>query len=204
MVSFNLLHRGLVYFTQQGSCFLPLFKYGMDLFYSLRWAGLSCQRLLFPLVCIDTLGSTWLLSSELGCITIIALLATIIVAFHTALATFYLFCTCHPKHKHEHFLAGAEDGFCGASAIVLAFAAYDAEVDKQRGATVNWRRVTRFITAAFEGGIIVAASIAIHIVTDSDAYDQQRSSLFVLLPCLMLNLAALVENLWEASKIAFE
>ncbi|KAI8810404.1 hypothetical protein BJ742DRAFT_801709 [Cladochytrium replicatum] len=72
------------------SVLLPptLCKYGMDLFY--RWAGLSCQRPLFPLVCIDTLGSTWLLSSKFSCVTVIALLATSIVAFHTALATFYL------------------------------------------------------------------------------------------------------------------
>ncbi|KAJ1564676.1 hypothetical protein HK096_006831, partial [Nowakowskiella sp. JEL0078] len=157
-----------------GTNFLPLLKHCMDLYYAKIWSGQTCTSLLFPLVCVDTLGATWLLTSELGCASVIALLTTILVGIHTAISIFFLLCSCNSKH--ESLLAIAEDGCCGASAVILSLAAYDSDVVAHRGKAVRWRRFCRMVTAAFQVTIVVATCISIRIVTGESAFDQQRTS----------------------------
>ncbi|KAJ3189659.1 hypothetical protein HK101_008796, partial [Irineochytrium annulatum] len=203
MVSFNLLQRGLIYFTIKGTNFLPLFKHGMDVYYFKRFQyqngiGEQCQRLLFPLVCYDDFGTDWTIYSEVGCDDITVLLTLILVGFHTLLAMYHILCSC--GGRNGEFLAGAEDGCCGAAAVILSVGAYDVEVELHRKSASKWRRATRFVTGGFQVAIIVAIASAIHIVTGSEATDQQRSSLFILLPALILNIFSMMENIFEGMR----
>ncbi|KAJ3107514.1 hypothetical protein HDU96_007858 [Phlyctochytrium bullatum] len=206
MVSFHLLERGLIYFTIQGTNFLPLLKHGMDVYFFKRFqfqngVGEACQYQIFPLVCYDNFAKDWTIYSEVGCANVIVLLTIILISFHTLLAIYHIFFNC--KGKGE-FLAGAEDGCCGAAAVILSLGAHDGEVEGQRKSAFKWRRGTRFITGAFQIAIIVAVSASIRIVTTDGALDQQRSSIFVLLPCLMLNIYNMIENIFEGIRFVIE
>lgn len=105
--------------------------------------------------------------------------------------------SCRGKGNKEGFLSGTELGCCGASAVIISFAAYDAEVDAAVGSEAKYRRGTRLVTAVLQVPLIIAACVGIHIVTSDEAWDNQRQSLWLLLVVLMLNLASLVENLYE-------
>jgi hypothetical protein len=211
MVSFNLLQRGIIYFTIHGTNFLPLLKHGMDVYYYKRYqfqtgVGEPCQRLVFPLVCYDDFGTNWTLYTEVGCESVVALLTFIVVGFHSLLAFYYLVISCGATpNKANEFLAGAEDGCCGVAAVVLSFGAYDSDVEGHRKNANKWRRVTRLITSGFQIAIIVAVCAALHIVTGAyGVLEQQRSSLFVLLPCLMLNIWSLLENMYEGTRLLWD
>ncbi|KAJ3415950.1 hypothetical protein HDV05_003791 [Chytridiales sp. JEL 0842] len=211
MVSFHLLQRGVFYFTVMGTNMLPLLKHGMDVYYFKRYqfatsTGPACQRLLFPLVCYDTFGTNWTLYTEVGCGSVIALLTLILVGFHSLLAIYYLVASCGTTpSKANDFLAGAEDGCCGVAAVVLSFGAYDSDVEGHRKIASKWRRVTRLITSGFQLAIIVAVCAGLSLVTKAEGVlEIQRSSLFVLLPCLMLNIYMWLENVFEGFKIMYE
>ncbi|KAL2916448.1 hypothetical protein HK105_203880 [Polyrhizophydium stewartii] len=204
MVSVTLLHRGVFYFTVMGTNMLPILKHGMDLYF-LQYrggTGVTCGRQPFPLVCLDDIGQEWTIYSELGCESIIALLAVIIVGLDTIISFYFFLFSC--RGKTEDFLAGAEDGCCGAAAVVLALGSYDNEVlAKSKTLAAKWRRATRFITASIQVAIIIAAASALHIVTGPDARPEQRSSIFVLLPCLMLNITSWIENMYEGVLVLY-
>ncbi|KAJ3317761.1 hypothetical protein HDU76_001065 [Blyttiomyces sp. JEL0837] len=174
MPSINLLLRGLMSFIVNGVTLLPLLKHGMDVYYYKKYLyetgqGDPCQKTLFPLVCYDDLGSTYLLSSE-------------------------------PWFS----LAGMEDGCCGAAGVLLSVGAYDVEVEVHRKSTSRWRRVVRFVTGVVQIVIIVALGSALHIVTQDYVLDQQRTSLFVLLPALMLNIWSMIENFYEGAMVMLD
>ncbi|KAI8854598.1 hypothetical protein BC829DRAFT_380329 [Chytridium lagenaria] len=178
----------------------------MDVYFFKRFqyqngVGEACQTQVFPLVCYDTFGKDWTIFSEVGCANIIVLLTLILIGFHTLLAFYHIFFNCSGKGE---FLAGAEDGCCGAAAIFLSLGAYDVEVEGQRKKAYKWRRATRFVSGGFQVAIIVAAAASIRIVTTDGALDQQRSSLFVLLPCLTLNIYNMIENIFEGMRFVFE
>ncbi|KAJ3081643.1 hypothetical protein HK102_002214 [Quaeritorhiza haematococci] len=195
MVSFKLLNRGVVYFTTVGANYLPLIKYGMDEYYRKQWNGLQCERTMFPLVCWDGFGSIWYINTELGAANVLMLLTTIMICIHTTLSLFYMLFSC--KGKTPDFLAGAEDGCCGAAAIMLSFAALDQEVDQHRS-KATWKVAVRFITASFQIVIIVASCAAINTVSGVNASPQERIALFVYLPVLMLNIISVIENFTDA------
>ncbi|TPX63264.1 hypothetical protein SpCBS45565_g06720 [Spizellomyces sp. 'palustris'] len=167
----------------------------MDLYYAKKYAGVPCEKPWFKYTCFDDFATDWTYTTEFGCISVIALLTVLMLGFHTGLAIYHFACSC--RGKSEGFLAGTELGCCGAAAVIISFAAYDAEVDRAAGAEAKWRRATRFLTAILQLPLIIAACVAINIVTGSEAWDSQRSSLWLLLVVLMLNLASLVENVYE-------
>ncbi|KAJ3109392.1 hypothetical protein HDU97_006637 [Phlyctochytrium planicorne] len=178
----------------------------MDVYFYKRFqyqnaVGPACQYQIFPLVCYDDFGRDWTIYSEVGCENIIVLLTMILIGFHTLLAFYYIFFNCNGKGD---FLAGAEDGCCGLAAVLLSLGAHDTEVEKHQKSSYKWRRATRFVTGAFQIAIIVAAAAAIRIVTTDGALDQQRSSLFVLLPCLILNIYNMIENIFEGIRFVIE
>lgn len=106
--------------------------------------------------------------------------------------------------KTEGFLAGTEYGCCGAGAVMVSFAAIDSEVQSAVEGCKKYRRASNFFTAIFQVAIIVCVCAALHIVSGPEAWDVQKTSLFVLLPCLFLNLASFVENFYEAVLMIYE
>ncbi|KAJ3266445.1 hypothetical protein HK104_006113 [Borealophlyctis nickersoniae] len=105
--------------------------------------------------------------------------------------------------KTEGFLYGTEYGCCGSAAVMMSFIVVDAEVEVARKSGVRWGTGLRAITAAFQVAIIVAVCAGLHIVSGPDAWDVQKTSLFVFLPCLFLNLASFVENFYETITILY-
>ncbi|KAI8919644.1 hypothetical protein BC831DRAFT_480598 [Entophlyctis helioformis] len=204
MVSVTLLHRGVFYFTVMGTNVLPLIKYGMDEYFRIYRAGTGgqCSRLLFPLVCLDSLGSEWTLYTELGAVTLVALLTVILVTIHTVISFYFFLFTC--RGKGEEYLAGIEDGCCGAAAVLLSLASYDADViAKSKTMAAKWRRATHFMTGTVQVVIIVAVCAAIRVVTSADSRLDQKDSLFVLLPCLFLNITSWIENMYDGMLVLY-
>ncbi|TPX58505.1 hypothetical protein PhCBS80983_g03104 [Powellomyces hirtus] len=198
MVSFYLLHRGLSYFTLSGANFLPLLKHAMDLHLTNKWANAGCKRPVFRYTCFDDFGSDFTYKTELGCASVIFLLTLLILTFHTALAAYHFATSCYfVGTKNKGFLAGTEFGCCGLAAVVISVATDDREVDDAAGVPARFRRHTRLITAALQVPLIIAACVAMDIVTDDWAWDTQRTSLWVFLVVLMLNLSSFVENIYE-------
>ncbi|KAI9341018.1 hypothetical protein DFJ73DRAFT_548152 [Zopfochytrium polystomum] len=210
MPSFNLLQRGVLYFTVKGTTLLPLLKHGMDVYYYKEYQadsglGPACQRVIFPLVCWDDIGSSWTIYSEVGCESVAALLAAIIIAFHTLVAlAFLVMAACAPPKEAFMYLVALEDGCCGAAAVVMSIGAFDVEVEVQRKGSNKWRRAVRFITAGIQFAIVVVLCAAINVVTGPSVLKPQRTSLFVLLPALFLNIYSLLENAFEGSRVMFE
>ncbi|EGF80350.1 hypothetical protein BATDEDRAFT_88513 [Batrachochytrium dendrobatidis JAM81] len=204
MVSITLLHRGVFYFTVMGTNVLPLLKHGMDLYF-LQYrggTGTGCQRQVLPLVCFDDLGQDWTIYTELGCASVIAMLAMVIVGLDTIIAFYFFLFSCHGKK--EDFLAGAEDGCCGLAAVVLSFGHYDNEVlAKSKSMAAKWRRASRFVTAVIQIVMIVAAASALRVVTNIDSRPEQKSSTFVLLPCLLLNITSWIENMYDGIMVLY-
>ncbi|KAJ3046414.1 hypothetical protein HK097_000879 [Rhizophlyctis rosea] len=201
MVSFYLLQRGLYHFTLVGTNFLPLLKHAMDLYFQKKWAGHYCEKIWFPSTCFDDVATDFTMYTEVGCANIVALLTWIIIGYHTILCMYHLGCSV--RGKSEGFLAGTEYGCCGASAVVIGFVTIDSEVEAARAGGMTWRRGARFISAGFIGAIIVTVCSSIHIVSGPDAWDIQKTSLFVLLPCLFLNLASFIESFYEAVVLVY-
>ncbi|KAJ3309352.1 hypothetical protein HDU76_003648 [Blyttiomyces sp. JEL0837] len=208
MPSVSLLQRGIIYFIIKGTTVLPLLKHGMDVYFYKKYLyeqghDEPCQKLLFPLVCYDDLGTTFNFYTEVGCESVATLLVFILVGFHTLLALIFLFTSCG-KNRSGFFLAALEDGCCGVAGVVLSVGAYDVEVDVHRKSANKWRRVIRAITGMFQVVIIVALASATHIVTQDYVMDVQRSSLFVLLPALLLNIYSMIDNFAEGATVLFE
>ncbi|KAJ3029838.1 hypothetical protein HDV00_009371 [Rhizophlyctis rosea] len=201
MVSFYLLQRGLYHFTLVGSNFLPLLKHAMDLYFQKKWANSYCEKIWFPSTCFDDVGTDFTIYTELGCATVIAMLNWVIIGYHTLFSIYHLGCSI--RGKSEGFLAGSEYGCCGGAAVVIGFVAVDSEVEAARAGGLSWRRGARFLTAGFQGAIIVCVCSAIHIVTGPDAWDIEKTTLFVLLPCLFLNLASFIESFYEAVVVIY-
>ncbi|KAI8845644.1 hypothetical protein BJ741DRAFT_655774 [Chytriomyces cf. hyalinus JEL632] len=206
MVSFNLFQRGVLYFTVKGGNFTPLLKHGMDMFYYKQYLyanrlGASCQYVIFPLVCKDDFATEWTIFTELGCADVVALLTWIIIGFHTLISIYVLVMNCGKEKGSPDFLAGMESSCCGAGAVFVSLGAYDVEVEVHRKvANTKWRRAVRGITAIFQFVIIVFTCSAIRIVTgygNVPTADYQRSSLFVWLFVLMLNLFTMTEHIFE-------
>ncbi|KAI8821288.1 uncharacterized protein EV422DRAFT_36294 [Fimicolochytrium jonesii] len=195
MVSFYLLHRGLTYFTTSGANFLPLLKHAMDLYFAKRYASVPCAQPWFRYTCFDDFSTDWSFRTELGCVSIIALLTVLILGFHTLLATYHFMC-CWTARKGD-FLAGTEFGCCGAAAVVIGLAADDEEVSRVVPTKVKHRRMTRVVTAVLEVPLIAAACVAINIDTSDTVTDSHRSSLWLLLVVLMLNLSSFIDNIYE-------
>ncbi|KAJ3033877.1 hypothetical protein HDV00_005681 [Rhizophlyctis rosea] len=188
--------------TLVGINFLPLLKHCMDVYFQKTWAHQWCEHSWFPLTCMDDVGTDFTIYTENGCVSTIAMLNCIILAYHTLISLFHFGTSINSKSPS--FLAGTEYGCCGASAVIISFAAIDSEVEVAQQGGRPWRRGSRFFTAIFQVAIIVCVCAAIHIVTGPDAWDVQKSSLFVLLPCLFLNLASFVENFYEAVLMIYE
>ncbi|KAJ3298355.1 hypothetical protein HDU79_010941 [Rhizoclosmatium sp. JEL0117] len=211
MVSLNLFQRGVLYFTVKGGNMLPLIKHGMDVYYYKKYlasqGGQPCQKLLFPLVCYDDIGTEWTIYSELGCADVIAMLTWILIAFHTIVSIYFLVVNCGTQKGSPDFLAGMESGCCGAGAVFVSMGAYDVEVEIHRKqANPKWRRVMRGITAIFQFVILVFICSAIRIVTGYagvEIQEFQSSSLYLYLFCLFLNLFTMTEHLFEGFAFSF-
>ncbi|KAJ1327242.1 hypothetical protein BSLG_010584 [Batrachochytrium salamandrivorans] len=109
---------------------------------------------------------------------------------------------CHGKN--EDFLAGAEDGCCGLAAVILSLGHYDKDVlAKSKTLSAKWRRASRFITATIQIAIIVAAASAVRIVTNPSSRPEQKSSVFVLLPCLLLSITSWIENMYDGILVLY-
>ncbi|KAI8586062.1 hypothetical protein BDZ88DRAFT_430578 [Geranomyces variabilis] len=198
MVSFYLLHRGLLYFTLSGANFLPLLKHAMDLYLTNKWANLPCKHPIFRYTCFDDFGDDFTYNTEAGVASVIALLTIIMLVFHTALAAYHFATSCYfVGTKNKGFLAGTEFGCCGLAAVVISVAADDREVALAAGVPARFRRHVRIIGAALQFPLIIAACVGMHIVSSDWAWDTQRTSLWTFLVVLMLNLASFVENVYE-------
>ncbi|KAJ3345937.1 hypothetical protein HDU83_003574 [Entophlyctis luteolus] len=149
----------------------------------------------------------WTIYTELGCADVIALLTWILIAFHTLLAIFYFVRNCGSEKGSPDFLAGIETGCCGAGAVFMSLGAYDVEVEVHRKqANPKWRRGFRAATAIFHFVIVVFACGSIRIVTgfgDEAIILQQRTSLFVLLFVLFLNIFTMFEHVFEGLSISW-
>ncbi|KAH6562536.1 hypothetical protein BASA50_001821 [Batrachochytrium salamandrivorans] len=187
-----------------GTSILPLLKHGMDLYF-IQYrggTGVGCSREPLPLICLDDLGQEWTIYTELGCVSIIALLTFIIVGLDTIIAFYFFLFSCHGKN--EDFLAGAEDGCCGLAAVILSLGHYDKDVlAKSKTLSAKWRRASRFITATIQIAIIVAAASAVRIVTNPSSRPEQKSSVFVLLPCLLLSITSWIENMYDGILVLY-
>ncbi|KAJ3005809.1 UNVERIFIED_CONTAM: hypothetical protein HDU68_004388 [Siphonaria sp. JEL0065] len=212
MVSLHLFQRGVLYFTVKGGNFLPLIKHGMDVYYynknvMNRAPGRECNRFLFPLVCYDDMGTEWTIYSELGCADVIAMLTWILIAFHTLVSIFFLVKNCGTDKGSPDFLAGMESGCCGAGAVFVSMGSYDVEVEVHRKqANPKWRRGMRYLTAIFQFVIVIFICSAIRIVTGYAGVavdDVQRSSLFLYLYALFLNLLTMTEHIFEGFSFSF-
>ncbi|KAJ1549027.1 hypothetical protein HK405_010997 [Cladochytrium tenue] len=204
MPSYSLLQRGLIYFSIKGSTFLPLLKHSMDYYYSAA-SSPGCGRPIFPLVCTDDWGSTWSLSTEVGAESVAAVVAAITICLHTAVAiAFLVMAACSPPKQGFMYLVALEDGCCGAAAVFMSLGAFDVEVEIQRKGNTRWRRVVHTVTAGLQLVIVVCLAAAINTVSGSDASYPERTSIFVLLPALMLNIYSLFENVFEGTKGVFE
>eukprot|EP00842_Homolaphlyctis_polyrhiza_P000396 jgi/Hompol1/1357/HPOL_004521-RA len=204
MVSVTLLHRGVFYFTVMGTNMLPILKHGMDQYYSLYrgGTGVACSRPFMPFVCLDDVGSDWSIYTEVGADSLVAIMTILLVGLHSIISLYFFLFSC--RGKGEDFIAGAEDGCCGMAAIVLSFGSYDNDViARSKTAAAKWRRATRFVTACVQIAIIAALSGAIHVVSDPNSSPEQKSSLFVLLPCLMLNLTSWIENIYDGVMVLY-
>ncbi|KAI9199717.1 uncharacterized protein BJ171DRAFT_445275 [Polychytrium aggregatum] len=203
MVSPSLMARGVSYFVFTAINYLPFLKHGMDLYFTVKYqsGGGQCRSLLIPLICFDDYGTNWLLTDEIGCDNVLVLLATLMTVFHTIVAIYHLVFNCRAKTKD--YIAGAEEGCCGLAACMISLAVVDNEVDAHRAHALKWRRVVCFVTAAFQAALVVTACFGIKFVTCDGAADIQRSSIFVFLPVMMINLSQLIYNLWEGIKDGF-
>ncbi|KAI9009884.1 hypothetical protein BC832DRAFT_552712 [Gaertneriomyces semiglobifer] len=200
MVSFYLLHRGLLYFTISSTNFLPLIKHAMDVYYIKLYAKVYCQKQWLKKTCWDDFGQDWSYGTELGCISIIALITILMLAFHTGLAIYHFISSC--RGQHAGFLSGTEFGCCGASAVVLSFATYDEELASEpSGPEAKYRKATRLITALLEVPLLVAVCSAITIVRNYEPWDSGKDSIFLLLVVLGLNMVNLVENVYEGLSV---
>ncbi|KAI8609904.1 hypothetical protein BC830DRAFT_794164 [Chytriomyces sp. MP71] len=206
MVSLNLFQRGLLYFIVKGGNFTPLLKHGMDVYYYRQYLysngiGPSCQYLIFPLVCKDDFATDFTIYTELGCADVVVLLTWIIIAFHTLFSIYALAVNCGKEKGSPDFLAGMENGCCGAGAVFISMGSYDVEVEVHRkNGNAKWRRVMRGITAIFQFVIVIFACSAIRIVTGwgyVPVLDEQRSSLFLWLFVLFLNIFTMLEHIFE-------
>lgn len=202
MVSFILLHRGVAYFANNGINYLPYVKHGMDVYYVGLYSQLPCKFQVFPLVCADDFGSTWSYHTESGCASVLVLLAFIVNVFDTLIAVYQLlYCT---KEKRKDYLAGAEDGCCGLFGIMLSIGAMDKEFAEHQAIASVWKRSCHFVSAGFQLAMIVTCCYGVSIVQGPNAFDIQRTSLFVFLPCLMINIGQFIFNMWMSIKDGFE
>ncbi|KAI8906717.1 hypothetical protein EDD86DRAFT_240187 [Gorgonomyces haynaldii] len=204
MVSFSLLSRGLFYFTVMSSNALPYIKHGMDVFYSQAWKqgpNLGpCGNVKFTNVCFDDFFHfDFSMSSELGCCMVILLMTFILVIVHTLVSIYYLCFNCN--QKDTDFIAGAEDGCCGAGAVLISLVTFDAPhapPKKDDKKIHNWiRRGIRGFTVIFQIPILLSLIILFQITQRDDAWQTQRTSVVVLFPVLMLNLTSFIENIGE-------
>jgi hypothetical protein len=97
-------------------------------------------------------------------------------------------------------MAGAEEGCCGISGILISFVAFDGGPSPKHDSSAGkLRRATHFVSIIFMFPIIVALCSSISICTAASSWETQKSSIFALYPCLMINIYAMVHNVAEAS-----
>ncbi|KAJ3000799.1 hypothetical protein HDV02_003601 [Globomyces sp. JEL0801] len=110
--------------------------------------------------------------------------------------------TCIYNVGTESFLLGAEDGCCGLIAVVFAFVATD-QPPKAKCPALKRRAVIRLLTVGFQGPIFVFTCAALNVISRSDAWPTERTSLFVLLPVLLLTIADAMENIYEGLTVIY-
>lgn len=198
----------------------PNINEGMDVYYSQIWAvqsaastsqvysaygpiqsspaQITCASVRFGNICSDDFGSNWTLTTEVGCAMVLILLTAILGLIQTSIALYFICFNCNAKQ--EDFLAGAEDGCCGIASVMISCVAFDGgSCPKTDSSAGKLRRAIHFVTIIFLLPILAAVCSAISIVTAPTAWDNQRSSIFVLYPCLLLNLYSLLHNVAEAT-----
>lgn len=128
----------------------------------------------------------------------ILLLLTFILTFlHTSVSLYFFCFNCNTKQ--EDFLAGAEEGCCGVASVLISFVAVDGGcAPKKDSAAFKIRRISSFVSAAFQFPMLVAICSAIQIVNSPTAWETQQTSIAVLYPVLLLNLCSFVKNVGEA------
>ena len=142
----------------------------------------------------------WFNPSEIGCAMVLMLLATMLICIHT-LQTIYAI-LYHDK-KEPDFLVGAEYGCCGTLAIAMSFFALDAPVKaKSKGAR---RRIfSRILTLGIQIPIIVVTCSSLNIISSPNAWQSQKTSVFVLVTVLLLHISNALENVDDGIMAVFE
>ena len=126
----------------------------------------------------------------------ILLLTFILVVIHTLTSIYFLCFTCNTKQ--DEILAGAEDGCCGAAAIMISFISHDSNAPpKKDGSSFKIRRTIRAMTIIFQFPLLVAIGAYLQLSTAADAWETEKTNVYVLFPCLMLNLVSIIENIGE-------
>ena len=131
---------------------------------------------------------------------VLMLLATLLICIHT-LQTVYAI-LYHDK-KEPDFLVGAEYGCCGTLAIAMSFFALDAPV-KAKSKGSRRRIFSRIITLGIQIPIIVVTCSSLHIIQKPDAWQSQKTSVFVLVTVLLIHISNALENVYDGIMAVFE
>lgn len=134
------------------------------------------------------------LISYIGCSMVLCLLATLLICIHTLISVYSIFTS--DTQKDGDFLVGSEDGCCGLMAIVISAFATDQPVKaKSKGA--KRRAAMRVLTLGIQIPIIVITCAGLNIISKPEAYQSQKTSMFVYLVVLMLHITNMIENIYE-------
>jgi ABC-type Fe3+ transport system permease subunit len=131
---------------------------------------------------------------------VLMLLATMLICIHTLQTIYAIF---YNDKKDPDFLVGAEYGCCGLGAIGMSFFAMDAPVKaKSKGAR---RRIfSRILTLGIQIPIIVVACASLNIIQNPNAWQSQKTSVFVLLTVVLLHISNALENIYDGMMAVFE
>ena len=126
---------------------------------------------------------------------VLMLLAILMISLHTALTTLSIL---RSDSKTENdYLVGAEDGCCGFLAIAVSFVAVDRDASEVKGKAAKRRILSRLLTVGIQIPILVVTIAGLGIISGPQAWDYQKTSVFVFVIVLMLHLINLIENLYE-------
>ena len=132
---------------------------------------------------------------------VLILLAILMISIHTFLTVLSIL-RADPKTEND-YLVGAEDGCCGLLAVAVSFVAVDKDVSEIKGKAAKRRTLSRLLTVGIQVPILVVTIAALGIISGPNAWDYQKTSVFVFVVVLMLHLINLVENLYELGIASF-
>lgn len=108
-----------------------------------------------------------------------------------------------PK-KDPEWLVGAEDGCCGMMAISISFIASDEPVKPSKSRGARRRILSRIMTLGIQIPILLVTCSSLHVISQPQAWQSQKTSVFVLVTVLLLHLTNALENIYDGVLAVFE